>query len=94
MMQKSDHSLAHKIAEASFYKFKTMLIYKAEQLQKEYGRNVAVELVNPVNTSQICSACGTKAEVKLTLDDRIFDCKHCGISEDRDLNAAINILHR
>ena len=94
MIQKSDHSLAHKITEASFYKFKTMLIYKAEQLQKEYGRNVAVELVNPVNTSQICSACGTKAEVKLTLDDRIFDCKHCGISEDRDLNAAINILHR
>ena len=71
-----------------------MLIYKAEQLQKEYGRNVAVELVNPANTSQICSACGTKAEVKLTLDDRIFTCKHCGLSEDRDLNAAMNILHR
>ena len=89
-----NHSLAHKIAEASFYKFKTMLIYKVEQLQIEYGRNVAVELVNPRNTSQICSCCGTKAEVKLELKDRIFTCTKCGMSKDRDLNAAINISRR
>ena len=89
-----NHSLARKIAEASFYKFKTMLIYKAEQLQIEYGGNVAVELVNPRNTSQICSSCGTKAEVKLELKDRVFNCKNCGMSKDRDLNAAINISRR
>ena len=89
-----NHSLARKIAEASFYKFKTMLIYKAEQLQKEYGGNVAVELVNPRNTSQICSQCGAKAEVKLELKDRLFTCNHCGMSKDRDLNAAINISRR
>ncbi len=89
-----NHSLARKIAEGSFYKFKTMLIYKAEQLQIEYGGNVAVELVNPRNTSQICSACGTKAEVKLELKDRVFTCNHCGMSKDRDLNAAINISRR
>ena len=89
-----NHSLARKIVEASFYKFKTMLIYKAEQLQKEYGGNVAVELVNPKNTSQICSSCGAKAEVKLELKDRVFTCKNCGMSKDRDLNAAINISHR
>lgn len=89
-----NHSLARKIAEASFYKFKTMLIYKTEQLQIEYGGNVAVELVNPRNTSQICSACGTKAEVKLELKDRVFNCKNCGMSKDRDLNAAINISRR
>lgn len=94
MIKKEHHSLAHKLCEASFYKFKTMMIYKAEQLQIEYERNVAIELVNPVNTSQICSSCGTKAEIKLTLDDRVFSCKHCGMSKDRDLNAAINILHR
>ena len=94
MLQKENHSLAHRIVEASFYKFKTMLIYKVEQLQKEYGRNVAIELVNPVNTSQICSACGTKSDIKLTMNERVFTCKHCGLTEDRDLNAAINILHR
>ena len=89
-----NHSLARRIAEASFYKFKTMLIYKVEQLQIEYGRNVAIELVNPRNTSQTCSSCGIKAEVKLKLSDRIFTCTGCGMSKDRDLNAAINISLR
>ena len=89
-----NHSLARRIAEASFYKFKTMLIYKVKQLQIEYGGNVAIELVNPRNTSQICSSCGTKAETKLSLSDRIFTCKECGMSKDRDLNAAINISLR
>ena len=89
-----NHSLARRIAEASFYKFKTMLIYKAERLQIEYRRNVAIELVNPRNTSQICSSCGIKAKVKLNLSDRIFTCTECGMSKDRDLNAAINISLR
>lgn len=89
-----NHSLARRIAEGSFYKFKTMLIYKVEQLQIEYGRNVAIELVNPRNTSQTCSSCGVRAEVKLSLSDRIFTCTKCGMSKDRDLNAAINISLR
>ena len=89
-----NHSLARRIAEGSFYKFKTMLVYKVEQLRIEYGRNVAIELVNPRNTSQICSSCGTQAEVKLSLSDRIFTCTECGMSKDRDLNAAINISLR
>ena len=89
-----NHSLARKIAEASFYKFKTMLIYKAEQLQIEYGGNVALDLVNPRNTSQICSDCGNLAESKLNLSDRIYRCSNCGMIKDRDLNAAINIAHR
>ena len=89
-----NHSLARRIAEGSFYKFKTMLIYKTEQLRIEYGRNVAIELVNPRNTSQICSSCGTQAEIKLKLSDRIFTCMKCGMSKDRDLNAAINISLR
>ena len=52
-----NHSLARRIAEGSLYKFKTMLIYKVEQLQIENGVNVAIELVNSRNTSQICSSC-------------------------------------
>ena len=88
------YSLARRISEVSFYKFKTMLIYKIEQLQIEYGRNVALELVNPRNTSQMCSSCGTKSEVKLRLSYRIFTCTEYGMSKDRDLNAAINILLR
>ena len=50
--------------------------------------------VNPKNTSQTCSACGKKSPKKLSLAIRTFDCGFCGISLDRDHNAAINILLR
>ena len=58
-----NHSLARKITEGSFYKFKTMLIYKVEQLQIEYGRNVATELLNPRNKSQRCLSCDMYPEL-------------------------------
>lgn len=41
-------------------------------------------------SSQICSCCGNKK--KLTLADRIYRCD-CGLTLDRDQNAAINILN-
>ena len=50
--------------------------------------------VDPKNTSQTCSACGQKADKKLSLSVRTFNCKHCGHSLDRDHNAALNILFR
>ena len=48
--------------------------------------------VDPQYTSQICSNCGTI--VKKNLSDRIHSCPHCGLSIDRDVNAARNILQR
>ncbi len=48
--------------------------------------------VGPKNTSQTCSSCGQKAEKKLSLSVRTFNCQFCGTSIDRDHNAAINIL--
>ena len=50
--------------------------------------------VNPRDTSQTCSCCGQKSPKKLTLRDRIFHCGFCGMSLDRDTNAARNILYR
>lgn len=41
-------------------------------------------------SSKICSNCGNKDDT-ITLKDRTYNCKHCGLSMDRDLNAAINI---
>ena len=41
-------------------------------------------------SSQICSCCGNRK--KLTLADRIYKCD-CGLTLDRDQNAAINILN-
>lgn len=53
-----------------------------------YGSTLAV-CGRWVPTSQLCSACGVRA--KLTLADRIFRCAACGLTLDRDTNAAVNI---
>lgn len=49
-------------------------------------------LVHPAYSTQTCSSCGTIAKVHLNLDDRVFDCSECEHVEDRDRNAARNIL--
>ncbi len=41
-------------------------------------------------SSKNCSSCGHKKE-NLMLSDRQYDCSHCGMSIDRDVNAAINL---
>ena len=50
--------------------------------------------VNPAYTSQDCSGCGTR--VPKTLQERWHTCPNpaCQLSLHRDINAAINILHR
>ncbi|WP_374709404.1 zinc ribbon domain-containing protein [Desmospora profundinema] len=58
--------------------------YKAESAGKR------VVLVNPHHTSQRCSSCGEI--VKKTLAERVHRCPFCGYEQDRDINAAINIL--
>ena len=50
--------------------------------------------VDPKNTSQTCSSCGQKSAKKLSLAIRTFDCQFCGLSLDRDHNAALNILYK
>ncbi len=54
------------------------------------GRTVVK--VDPKNTTQMCSNCGEI--VRKGLSERVHNCHNCGISLDRDLNAAKNILAR
>ncbi|RLP57290.1 transposase [Kocuria marina subsp. indica] len=42
-------------------------------------------------SSKACSSCGT-VKPKLPLSVRVYDCDQCGMSLDRDVNAARNIL--
>ena len=58
------------------------LRYKAEWTGREF---VAV---NPAYTSRECHACGHRNGASKR---RVFRCSVCGLSVDRDLNAAINI---
>jgi putative transposase len=78
--------LSKSILDAGWGYFKLHLMHKAA----EAGREVV--LVAPAYTSKECSLCGKRFE-ELTLQDRWVTCG-CGLSLDRDHNAAINILKR
>ncbi len=75
--------LAKSILDAGWGYFVAHLTHKAA----EAGR--VVELVDPAYTSKTCSGCGTVIAA-LTLKDRWLACP-CGLSKDRDENAAINL---
>lgn len=72
------------IADASWNTLIGMLSYKAE----EAGRKLVK--VNPSYTSQMCSRCGNMMMKSLSV--RTHVCPHCGYIDDRDVNAAKNIL--
>lgn len=77
--------LAKSVHDAGWAGFLHALSTKAE----EAGRIVVA--VDPRGTSQACSACGVI--VPKTLRDRTHSCI-CGLTMDRDQNAAQNILAR
>ena len=72
--------LSKSISDASFAEFRRQL---------EYKRNVVV-IDQWFPSSKTCSGCGAKTKL-LTLSMRTWTCEECGITHDRDLNAAINI---
>ena len=81
-----NHHLANSIMDSSWGKLVQYTTFKAENAGK------FVELVNPSETSQSCSRCGVS--VKKSLSVRIHRCPNCGLTIDRDVNAALNILKR
>ena len=81
-----DHHLSKSILDASWGYLRRRLCDKAV----EAGRQVY--LVDPANTSKTCCSCG-ETFPEFTLADRWVECP-CGLSMDRDVNAAHNILKR
>ncbi len=81
----ANDKLAMHIADASFYKFKTLLQNKANN----YGGFVeSVDQWYP--SSKLCSNCGSK-KTDLRLSERVYKCEQCNLILDRDLNSAINL---
>ena len=74
------------ILDVAWAQFTHMTVSKAA----EAGRRVI--LVDPRNTTKLCSSCGEL--VPKTLRERVHTCPHCGLVRDRDENAALNILQR
>jgi putative transposase len=73
-----------KVSDLGFGKFLAILKHIATLRGK-----VVLQIGRFEPTTQPCSRCGKKQT--LTLKQRQFDCPHCGLSLDRDHNAALNI---
>ena len=82
-----NHHLAKAIQEVGFYKFKEILSSKSLVNDKKV---VLIDKFYP--SSKTCSCCGYKNK-GLKLQYRHWQCPECGEIHDRDLNAALNILH-
>ena len=81
-----NHHLAKSISDAAWGDFRRWVEY----FGKVYG--VATVAVAPQYTSQNCSSCGET--VQKSLSTRTHVCPSCGHVQDRDRNAAINILKK
>lgn len=80
-----NHGLAQSIQDAAFAEFRRQLTYKTARTGT---RLHVIDRWHP--SSKTCSNCGT-VKTKLSLSERVYHCDKCGLSIDRDLNAAINI---
>jgi putative transposase len=81
-----NRSLARAISDASWSDLRSMLEYKCDW----YGRDLVV-VDRWLPSSKTCSACGYLLDT-LPLRVREWTCPGCGVSHDRDVNAARNIL--
>ena len=87
MQQKKE--LARNIADASWSRFISMLIYKASW----YGRTI-VKVPSNYPSSQLCHKCGYQNKEVKDLSKRKWTCPKCGAVHDRDINASKNILSK
>ena len=83
----SNHKLAKNILDAGFNKICELLKWKAKLLGKYYYQ---VDTYYP--SSKICSHCDNKTEITNDLKVRMWECENCGNTNDRDINASINIM--
>ena len=81
-----DLGLVSLMADSGWRTFRMLLEYKADL----YGRDL--EAVSGWETaSRVCSVCGQR-EGRKPLCVRAWRCPACGAEQDRDINAARNIL--
>jgi putative transposase len=81
--EQSAKSVHRSIADVAWNQFVNQLKYKAE----DAGGSVV--LVNPKNTTKMCSSCGKLIDKDLSQREHVCS---CGLEMDRDLNASKNIL--
>jgi len=78
--------LARAISDVGMYEFRRQLEYKCAW----YGSQLIIA-PRTFPSSKRCSNCGHKKK-ELSLSEREYHCELCGITIDRDLNAALNLV--
>jgi IS605 OrfB family transposase len=82
--------MAKSVLDAGWAMLKTMLSYKCDHA------GIVFKEVNESYTTQTCSNCGTLPDSRPRgisgLGIREWACSECGVTHDRDVNAARNIL--
>jgi len=82
-----NRKLARSIADMGWSEFRRQIVYKAAW----HGSQVImVDCWYP--SSKTCSACGHVLEA-LALAQRSWTCPGCGAAHDRDVNAAVDLMH-
>lgn len=79
-----NRKLSQSIADLGLGRFYSLLEYKMQERGGNY-----IEIGRFAPSSKLCT-CGT-VNKELTLSDRTWTCKSCGLTHDRDLLAANNI---
>jgi len=77
-------TLNRSMRDVAWFKFFNILRWKAEEAVTRRIIEVPAR-----DTSRLCSQCG--ARVPKDLSVRVHSCTHCGLTIDRDHNAALNI---
>ena len=82
--------MAKSVLDAGWGQLKTMLDYKCAHA------GIVFKEVNEAYTTQTCSSCGLRPDSRpkgiAGLGIREWTCSECGVTHDRDINAAKNIL--
>ncbi|MDY0206682.1 MAG: transposase [Pseudomonas sp.] len=82
--------MAKSVLDAGWGQLKAMLDYKCDHA------GIVFKEVNEAYTTQTCSSCGALSESRpkgiAGLGIREWTCSACGVTHDRDINAAQNIL--
>jgi putative transposase len=80
-----NHKLAQAVADSNFGEIRRQLEYKATW---QGSHVVVIDRFYP--SSKTCSGCGS-IKPELSLRERVYACEACGLTIDRDLNAALNL---